>query len=82
MAKEHTPIENYRDKKGKFRTICQIHREVYALLHGEGQTFKNKDKMDSLLREAYEAGISMDRKLTEYAGKPQEWKRKTFKINQ
>lgn len=71
---DHQPItsKDFGSKK-KERTICQCHREIYHILNQEEF---DKEKAIKLIKEAYEYGIKMSRKLHEYAGK--EWRKDVF----
>jgi hypothetical protein len=55
--------------KGKtvneFRTICEVHREIYDLIEGNKNT-KSKEKIISLLEEVYKMGKKMNNKLIQY----------------
>ena len=63
--------------KGKPHTICQCHREIYHKL--KDQEFENKDEVLETLKEAYEYGIRMSKRLHEYAGK--DWIPEIFDIS-
>ena len=67
-------------KKHGFRTICQIHEELYKLIVDEITDKDICNRLLVLLREAYSCGISMNYKLTEYKN-AKEWKVSVCSIN-
>lgn len=50
----------------KFRTICEVHRELYEKIIGSNLNKEEKNKMVNLLEEAYEMGKKMNNKLRQY----------------
>ena len=66
-AKEHPPISVMAETPDKFRTICQVHREAWALLESaEDIDPELKRQLQSMLEEAYNMGTRMNIKLREY----------------
>lgn len=47
-----------------FRTICEVHREIYDLSEGVPEAIK--EKLRELVLEAFVMGKKMDAKLREY----------------
>lgn len=70
----HIDLKKKRQRKGKFRTICEIHRELFQIL--SKNDFEGKGEALELLEEAFNAGVSMQNKLSEYKGA--KWKREVF----
>jgi len=67
----HVPLNKFK-AKGRFRTICQVHKELYDVI-------KDNPKAVELLEEAYDCGVRMNNKLYEYAEK--KWKKETLERN-
>lgn len=61
---DHPPI-TYKDYGlgKKKRSICQTHRELYSIL--EKEEFEGKDQALKVLKEAYQYGIKMGKRLAE-----------------
>ena len=70
----HVKLGEGDSKRGKFRSICSIHQEMYQILN-EMPDSSDKKNLLALLQEAFDCGIRMDRKLTEYANK---WKGEVY----
>ena len=51
-----------RPASNPFRTICEIHRQIYKAI----QENRPKKEIIKLLQEAYRAGKRMDKRLREY----------------
>lgn len=71
----HVKLGEGDPKRGKFRSICSIHQEMYHILKEHNELEDQQELLD-LLEEAFNCGIKMDRKLTEYA---QKWKTNVYK---
>ena len=74
MKAQPRPIKWRIDPKelnpGPYCTICEVHRRLWRLIE---QAVQPEDpitaaKMFSLVAEAYDCGVRMDKKLQEYVG--------------
>jgi len=66
------PSEMFNNSKGRFtenfRTICEVHRDIYDLLY-VGVEKKDWSKIEEILpflEEAYKGGVKITGKLAEY----------------
>ena len=63
----------------KLRTICWVHRNMYQIIKNLPDGL-DKEQLFNYLAEAFNYGIRMSNKLTEYSGqKPSKWQPKVFK---
>jgi hypothetical protein len=59
-------MASVKDKKvANFRTICEVHREIYDLIVAN-KNIKNKDEIVKLIDEAYIMAKKMNGKLYQY----------------
>lgn len=60
-------MSSVKDKRvSDFRTICEVHREIYEVITKEKLTKYDVQAIVELLEEAYKLGKKMDKKLREY----------------
>jgi len=77
---ENPPPEK---SKEKFRTICEIHRELHYYI-SEGVD-ANQEKLLSLVSEAFDCGVRMNEKLVEYCRNSKNrrgWKKDVYQKNE
>jgi len=60
-------MSSVKDKRvADFRTICEVHREIYEVLTKEKLSKYDIQAIIELLEEAYKMGKKMDSKLRQY----------------
>lgn len=64
MTEKNVFNETYKEKFG--RTICEVHREIYDIMHDNFKSSQSFDELTHKLNEAYQMAKKMDAKLRQY----------------
>jgi len=72
------------DKIQKFRTICEVHREIYDLIYDNMPPGQTKEDIENKLEEAFLMAKKMNAKLRQYKNNYDDgwWEKESHEIRQ
>lgn len=79
---EHAPLNfSPTETEGRFRTICNIHRDLREHIQNCELPASEKEKVLALITEAYDCGVRMNDALSRYrwVSDKKSWKKRVYK---
>lgn len=77
MGNKHVKLGEGDPTKGKWISICSLHQQMLQIIKTLPDDGTRRILID-LLSQAFDCGVKMDKKLSEYK-KAKEWKPETYK---